>query len=154
MTPNDLYSEWLEKFINNGIPFEMDVLLNTSSPLNHIISINSFTYKFIFNIDINNSGEIDYRLKYKNYQLFANLFFIDGWEDELKYQLIYYQYRDKNTKPNPNFGDNYGEINYYVKSWVNYVTFQDSRVIVQFRLDKYERKEKLKKIQYDQIQNW
>lgn len=127
MTPKDLYSKWLEKFVSNGIPFEMDC---------DIIKFDSYkvytplTYKFTFNMGLSDSDKIfTYKFNQKNYKLFADLFFIKGWEEELR--------------------NSQGDVKYCVKPWLDYVTFQGYRTIVQFRYDKYEkyeRKEKLKKI--------
>lgn len=145
MTPEDLYNKWLNLFINEGIPFDIypDIIkfddYNVYTP---------FTYKFTFNLGFTNSGiYYKYKLKEKDYKLFADLFFIDGWKDELEHvtnldNIMY----DGNKLYKTKYSINYGDINCYVKPWVDYVTFQGYRTIVQFRWDKYSRKEKLLKI--------
>ena len=150
MTPENLYNEWLNIFLNKGIPFEneTDIIHFTNYKV-----YTPYTYKFTYNFSLLQvtSDDNNYQFSDSDYKLFANLFFTDGWEEELDYQLIYYQDRFKVKKPNENFSDNYGDICWYVKDWVEYVTFQGYRTIIQFRWDKYLislRKEKLLKL-YD-----
>lgn len=149
MNPQHLYNKWLLLFINNGIPFEIDDY--------DIIKFDSYeiytpnTYKFNFNLGLTNSGIIyKYGFKTSDYKLFADLFFIDGWREELEYQLNL-ENIDQIWRNHPKYSRNYSEISYYVKPWVDYVTFQGYRTIVQFRLDKYLRKEKLLKINGEKI---
>ena len=149
ITPEILYLQWLHKFVTNGMPFKIphtcDIIQFTTYD-----NYTPFTYKFTFNMSddfFDPNCLAIYDFKQIDYELFAELFFTNGWEEELEYQLIYYQDRNKIKKTNPNFGDNYGEIKYYVKPWVDYVTFQGYRTIIQFRFDKYERLEKLKEIE-------
>lgn len=84
-----------------------------------------------------------------DYKEFADIFFIGDWKNELEYQLTYYQDRHKTKKPNPKYSNNYGCIMIHTKDWVEYVTFQGSRVILQFNMGKYKlslRKEKIKRV--------
>lgn len=146
----DLYDKWYNIFKNNGIIFlgNPDILKFSSYKYGYT----PFTYKLNFNIsplirDCNDDGSLYYTLKDADYELFAKLFLVDGWGEELIYT---YTARDKKVI-NTNYSSNFGEIGIHTKSWVDYICFQGSRVILQFRFDDYLksadlRKEKLKKL--------
>ena len=145
----DLYDKWLNIFKSNGIIFYGDpVILKFRT---HQIAT-PFTYKLNFNFgptltDGNDDGTIYYTLTDDDHKIFAKLFLIDGWEEELIYT---FSARDTKVR-NINYSSNYGEVNYHTKSWVDYITFQGDRVILQFRFDDYLkssdlRKEKLEKL--------
>jgi len=143
-----LYDEWMKIFLENGLIYENEPSIIRFEDYG---IYTPFTYKFNFNFPLDSSNHIFPMSNYKHsdYELFANLFFTKGWENELKYELT--QYPDRNfQKPNPKYSDYYGDILVHIKPWIDYLTFQGSRTIIQFRLDKYIttelRKEKLKKL--------
>jgi len=118
-----LYEKWMNQFIENGMLFNNtpDIIKFEGQ------SYTSFTYKFCFNFP-NSEGVYGggYKIKTSDYELFAKLFLTEKWRAEL--------YDIKNN----------------VKPWVDYLTFQGSRIILQFRFDSYlkteGRKEKLQKL--------
>lgn len=146
----NLYDKWVDIFQNNGIIFFGDPVILKFD--NYKYGYTPFTYKLNFNFgptvrDCNDDGTTYYTLTDDDHKIFAKLFLINGWEDELIYT---FSARDTKNR-NPNYSSNYGEVNYYTKSWVDYLTFQGDRVILQFRFDDYLksselRNEKLKKI--------
>lgn len=143
----ELYENWISILKDNNIIFDdkPDILKFSTYKYGYT----PYTYKFCFNsIDlISDIGIITNNiLSESDYEIFSNLFLINGWEEEL-----IYTFTARETKNiNPNYSSNYGEICCHTKSWVDYITFQGSRIILQFRFDDYIktelRKEKLKKI--------
>lgn len=138
-----VYDEWMKIFLDNNINYEIKADIIKFSNYNFYTP---FTYKFTFNFPF----EKTHNMSREQYEIFADLFFIKGWEEELEYQLTFYQDRHKINKPDKRYSDNYGDISVNVKPWIDYVTFQGSRTIIQFRLDKYIqielRKKKLEKL--------
>jgi len=124
------YTKWLYHFIDNDIHFEE---FKTFFCFN-----DNITYKFNFNLkDKYNT----YDFTEKQYKLFANLFLKNDWKHELKSVLAFY-----NTNIT-GYSTNYGEVSVNTKKFVDYITFQDSRVILQINIDKLIRLEKLKNLQ-------
>ena len=129
-----LYEKYMNHFIENGLFFNKREdnkknILNLEYQPNIIKFDNdniytSETYKFTFRHYDN------FILDFKKAKIFGNLFLIPGWENE--------------------YESNYGDITKHVKPWVDYLTYQGYRTILQFRFDNYlvteERKEKLNKI--------
>jgi hypothetical protein len=142
----NLYDRYVNFFKDDNIIFlgQPDIRKFTNFRL-----YTPFTYKFNFYIspiirDINDTTEY-YTLTDDDYKIFAKLFLIDGWEEE-----FIYTFSARETK-NINKNSNFGEICCHTKSWVDYITFQESRIILQFRFDDYLkspelRKEKLNKL--------
>ena len=124
-TPEKLYNDWLNIFLNNGIPYENEI------DIIHFQTYDiytPYTYKFTYNFPLSNNLTVNAYDLTNSYKLFADLFFTDGWKEELDYN---------------------GDIRCCVKNWIDYVTFQGYRTIIQFRWDKYLislRKEKLQKL--------
>lgn len=154
----DLYDKWINIFKSNGIIFYGDPVILKF--ITHQIAT-PFTYKLNFNFgptltDGNDDGTKYYTLTDDDHKIFAKLFLIDGWEEELIYT---FSARDQviNKTRNPNYSSNYGEIDYHTKPWVDYLTFDgSSRIILQFRFDDYLksadlRKEKLEKLNSESI---
>lgn len=146
----NLYDKWLNIFKDNNIVFLFDPCILKFNSYKY--GYTPFTYKFNFNIRPTlqdcNDNTIYYTLTDDDYIVFAKLFLIDGWEEEL-----IYTFSARETKNiNKNYSSNFGEICYHTKTWVDYICIQDSRIILQFRFDEYLksvelRKEKLQKIQ-------
>lgn len=124
------YLKWLDHFIDNDIQFE--------ESKNFFCFNDNTTYKFNFNLKQTYNT---YDFTEKQYKLFANLFLKDNWKHELETVLAFY-----NTNIT-GYSKNYGEVRVNTKNFVDYITFQDSRVILQINLNKLIRLEKLKKLQ-------
>lgn len=144
-----VYDKWMKIFLDNNINYEIEA--DIIKFRNYDI-YTPYTYKFIFNFPfgLEKTHDMSRELSKEQYEIFADLFFTKGWEEELEYQLTFYQDRHKINKPNKRYSDNYGEIRVNVKPWIDYVTFQGRRTIIQFKLDKYIqielRKEKLSRL--------
>lgn len=150
----DLYDKWINIFKSNGIVLFGDPVILKFS--NYKYSYTPFTYKLNFNfgptITSGNDDTMYYTLTDDDHKIFAKLFLIDGWEEELIYT---FSDHDKKIR-NSNYSSNGGEIDYHTKPWVDYLTFDGSRIILQFRFDDYLksadlRKEKLKKLNSESI---
>lgn len=131
------YNKWRNYFCENDIPF-----IKNEECFFSMSSTKNVVYKFNFNI----YNSYNYIFSKHEHKLFADIFFTEGWEEELDYALTYYANRYKTIKTNENYSDNYGEVCVHVKPFVEYVTFQHGRVIVQLNVDKLMRKEKLKQL--------
>lgn len=144
----ELYEKWTSILKDNNIIFKNTPDIIRFSAYKY--GYTPYTYKFCFNkFDlIDDIGTIpNYILSESDYEIFAKLFLIDGWEEELTYTFTVRE----TININPKFSSNFGDIIYYTKPWVEYLTFQGSRIILQFRFDDYLkssdlRNEKLKKL--------
>ena len=79
----------------------------------------------------------------------ADYFCVDGWKEEKELYDIFGKSKEYNG-----MSTQFGDIKKYTKPWVDYITFQNSRVIVQFYLDDFNkqlREEKLKRIMNENI---
>jgi hypothetical protein len=105
----------------------------------NIIHMNDDIFKFTWDIKYHDSK---YSIKFEQITNICKHFCIDGWEEE------FYLY---DMKLNDSvLSTQYQDIKYYTKKWVDYITFQHSRIILQFDFKKFKysdlRKQKMKKI--------
>lgn len=132
-----LYTEWTDKLLSFGVKldtkYDMDLTSDYVSMSGYNPNIIHMGGKFfkdsIFKISWNHnesSSPTDEQIKQ-----IANMFCIDGWEIEKSHTGCKINTDDMST--------NSGDICKYTKPWVNYLTFQGSRTILQFDIMKYNR---------------
>lgn len=70
-----------------------------------------------------------YELSKEQLNNICKYFCVGGWINE-------YNYYHNNMTVKSHMSSQYKDIVYYTKKWVNYITFQNSRIILQFNLNK------------------
>lgn len=128
---------------NNGILLSENELLSSKVgyPAN-IIYMSDSTFKLTWDLKIINHKY--YEPSMKQIKSICEYFCIKGWEEEFSHYIY-----DVNSEPNK-LSSQYNDVKYYTKKWVNYITFQNSRIILQFDLEKFKKTD-LRKYKLQQL---
>ena len=96
-------------------------------------------FKITWDLNVNKTYDI------KDVKEILDFFCTVGWETEYTHYIRFYHH-----KQSTDLSSQYHDIDYYTKPWVDYISVQNSRIILQFDFEKYKktelRKLKLKRI--------
>jgi len=151
-----IYRKWTDHILKCGIELDIKYDKDTTEYVKNsgynpdIIHFSDDLYKITWNlrqelrkIKMENGyirhATCNYELHKKQKEHITKLFCIDGWEKEEAYNTDNFDmFKYNNTNPpEEGMSNQYGDIKKYTKPWVNYLTFQHSRIIVQFQLEDY-----------------
>jgi len=134
---------------SNGILLNDSDLISSKKGYNvHIISMSESTFKLtwdlklLFKRETRGDGLQYYDISIKQIKNICEYFCVDKWEEEFNY----YSFIDDHKY----FSSEYNSIQHYTKNWVNYISFQNSRIILQFDLEKFKKTD-LRKYKLQQL---
>ncbi len=145
----DLYKEWTDYLLDNEIPMTVSYDEHSSDFVKEsgyspkIIHMrysdeDSGVYKMAWNHDDVNP-DVEPVPKSDNFKdIFAEIFCEEGWKHECYYHE--FETRWGHNEYKEGYSKNIGDIKLNTKSWVEYLTFQGYRTIVQFNLFEYMKK--------------
>lgn len=144
----DIYKKFTDYLIDNGINIEVSYdsysseWIKTTGYAPDIIHMSydendNGVYKIVWQhrepLSDGNVSNLEQPVDFM--EIFAHLFCVDGWEHEEKFSNYESKYGHSDYKEG--YASGIGDIRLCTKPWVEYLTFQGYRTIVQFNLFEY-----------------